>query len=54
LVLDVLMPGLDGFAFLKGLREHPAGPAIPAIVWTNEDLRASTCCGCGRSLKAWY
>ena len=37
-VLDLLMPGLDGFGFLKALRGTEAGRRMPVIVWTVKDL----------------
>jgi signal transduction histidine kinase/DNA-binding response OmpR family regulator len=38
IVLDLLMPGVDGFQFLDRLREVPDGPQIPVIAWTSKDL----------------
>ncbi len=38
IVLDLLMPGLDGFQFLAELRASPANVAIPVFVWTMKDL----------------
>ena len=38
IVLDLMMPGLDGFAFLDGLRSDPEGRRVPVIVWTGMDL----------------
>ena len=37
IVTDSLMPGLDGFAFLRTLRADPATVAIPVIMLTSED-----------------
>jgi signal transduction histidine kinase/DNA-binding response OmpR family regulator len=37
-VLDLLMPGLDGFEFLERLRASADGRSIPVIVWTSKDL----------------
>ena len=39
-VLDLLMPGTDGFAFLDRFRRTPAGRRTPVIVWTVKDLTA--------------
>lgn len=36
-ILDLLMPEMDGFAFLDHFRQSPAGRA-PVIVWTAKDL----------------
>jgi CheY-like chemotaxis protein len=38
IVLDLLMPGLDGFEFLEGLRRQPANRTTPVIVWTVKEL----------------
>ncbi len=37
-VLDLLMPGMDGFAFLKRFRATAVGRRTPVIVWTVQDL----------------
>jgi len=37
-VLDLLMPGMDGFAFLERFREPPENRDIPVIIWTIKDL----------------
>jgi CheY-like chemotaxis protein len=38
IVLDLLMPGMNGFEFLNELRQTPAGRQVPVIVWTVKDL----------------
>ena len=38
-ITDSIMPGVDGFAFLRGLRENPATSLIPVIMLTSEDPR---------------
>ena len=38
IVLDLMMPGVDGFQFLERLRSTPAGADIPVIVWTSKDV----------------
>jgi CheY-like chemotaxis protein len=43
ILLDLMMPEMDGFAFLEALRREPAWQAIPVVVitamaLTNEDL----------------
>lgn len=37
IVLDVMMPGQDGFAFLKGLKSHPQYRKIPVVMLTAKD-----------------
>jgi CheY-like chemotaxis protein len=37
-VLDLLMPGIDGFEFLRRFRKSPQGRRTPVIVWTMKDL----------------
>jgi signal transduction histidine kinase/CheY-like chemotaxis protein len=39
-ILDLSMPGMDGFAFLDHFRAMPSGRETPVIVWTNKDLTA--------------
>ncbi len=38
IVLDLLMPDVDGFQFLERLRSTPDGGQTPVIVWTSRDL----------------
>ncbi|HSD80913.1 MAG TPA: response regulator, partial [Solirubrobacteraceae bacterium] len=40
-LLDLLMPGLDGFAVVERLREDPATASIPIVVLTAKDLTRS-------------
>jgi CheY-like chemotaxis protein len=40
-VLDLMMPGMNGFEFLDRLRSEPAGRRVPVIVWTVKDLSAA-------------
>ena len=40
-VVDLVMPGLDGFEFVSRFRAMPAGRDIPIIVWTVKDLDAA-------------
>ncbi len=38
-LLDLLMPGLDGFAVVERLRADPSTAAVPIVVLTAKDLR---------------
>ena len=38
-ITDSVMPGMDGFAFLRKLRTNPATDRIPVIMLTAEDPR---------------
>ncbi len=38
IILDLLMPKMDGFTFLTQLRKTRIGKEIPVIVWTSKDL----------------
>jgi signal transduction histidine kinase/CheY-like chemotaxis protein/HAMP domain-containing protein len=38
IVLDLMMPGMNGFEFLDRLRSDPSGRTVPVIVWTVMDL----------------
>ena len=37
-IVDLLMPGTDGFEFISRLRASPAGRDVPIIVWTVKDI----------------
>jgi signal transduction histidine kinase/CheY-like chemotaxis protein len=39
-IVDLIMPGVDGFEFVARLRATPAGRQVPIIVWTVKDLEA--------------
>ncbi len=34
-VLDLVLPGIDGFGFLRWLRSHPSFKALPVLVLTS-------------------
>jgi CheY-like chemotaxis protein len=38
MILDLLMPGLPGSAFLQRLRATPGCHAFPVVIWTVKDL----------------
>jgi CheY-like chemotaxis protein len=38
ILLDLLMPEMDGFEFLQVLRERPEGKQVPVIIMTAKDL----------------
>ena len=37
-ILDLLMPGMNGFEFLEQFRRHPRNREVPVIIWTGKDL----------------
>ena len=37
-LLDLMMPGMDGFAFFRALRAHPGGRIVPVVVLTSKDV----------------
>jgi signal transduction histidine kinase/CheY-like chemotaxis protein len=39
-IVDLLMPQMDGFEFISRLRAVPAGREVPILVWTVKDLDA--------------
>ena len=41
IVTDSIMPGVDGFAFLRKLKENPVTRLIPVIMLTSGDLSDS-------------
>ncbi len=40
-LLDLLMPGMDGFEFLERFRQTAGGREAPVIIWTVKDLSAA-------------
>ena len=38
IILDLLMPGMNGFEFLDELRRTPLGRSLPVIIWTVKDV----------------
>jgi CheY-like chemotaxis protein len=41
IVLDLMMPGVDGFRVLERLRFTAGGAQVPVIVWTGKDMTAA-------------
>ncbi len=41
IVLDLMMPEVDGFEFLRRLKEHPRGAQLPVVVATAKELTDS-------------
>jgi DNA-binding response OmpR family regulator len=39
-VVDLLMPGADGFEFIERFRRESHGSHVPIVVWTVKDLTA--------------
>jgi protein-histidine pros-kinase len=39
-ILDLMMPGMDGFEFMEQFRRRPDSSETPVIVWTVKDLTA--------------
>ena len=35
MVLDLMMPEMDGFEVLHALRAHPLAAAVPVFIWTS-------------------
>ena len=38
IILDLLMPGMNGFEFMEEVRRRPRSSQIPVIIWTVKDL----------------
>ncbi|MGE5452748.1 MAG: PAS domain S-box protein [Acidobacteriota bacterium] len=52
IVLDLMMPDMDGFAVLAALQEKPAWRRVPVFVWTCAELSAQDYARLGRSAQA--
>jgi len=55
IVTDIKMPEMDGFEFLKWVRDHPALQVIPTIVMSSsaipEDVKCAYCLGANAYLQ---
>jgi CheY-like chemotaxis protein len=51
-VLDLLMPVMDGFEFLDRLRDSPATRLTPVLIWTVKDLSGHEQARLSRSAQA--
>jgi CheY-like chemotaxis protein len=52
IVLDLMMPGFDGFAVLDALQALPAWRATPVFIWTSMLLTDAEYAGLARSAQA--
>jgi CheY-like chemotaxis protein len=52
IVLDLLMPGMDGFEFLDRLRDVPATCRTPVLIWSIKDLDSRELARLSRSVQS--
>lgn len=52
-VCDLLMPGMDGFGFLKWLREQAGKPTLPVVFVTVDEREAQRAIGRQLGAAAW-
>ena len=50
-LLDLLMPGMDGFDVVEALRGDPATSAIPIVVLTSKSMTRADRTGCARRIS---
>jgi CheY-like chemotaxis protein len=53
-VVDLVMPGMDGIEFLDQLRRLPEHARTPVVVWTVKDLSAAEREQLGRSAQSVF
>lgn len=53
-ILDLLMPGVDGFEFLHRFRSDPEHRTVPVIVWTTKDITAEDRAKLDRAAQAVF
>src|SRR5262249_48589682 len=51
ILLDLLMPGMDGFAFLGELQRRREGRSVPVVVLTAKDLTSADYQRLGRPIE---
>jgi CheY-like chemotaxis protein len=51
LILELAMPGMDGFALLAALRSEPAWRDLPVFIWTSMALSAAEHAALARSAR---
>ena len=54
ILLDLMMPEMDGFDFIQELRQRPAWRSIPVIVVTAKDLTATERQQLGDAVQSFY
>lgn len=54
ILLDLLMPGMDGFEVLRSMKEHPKWRNIPVLVLTAKDLTDSEVQELDHETRAWF
>src|SRR5258706_11802090 len=54
ILIDLLMPKMDGMTLLKKLREDPWGENVPTIILTNLSANASILQGISENHPAYY
>jgi PAS domain S-box-containing protein len=52
MVLDLLMPGMNGFDVLHALRQRPEAAQVPVFIWTSMTLSADEMASLARSAQA--
>ena len=53
IILDLAMPVMDGFAFLKALRDHPVHRDLPVVVCTARSLSATERSAIAQQTQGW-
>ncbi|NET39534.1 MAG: response regulator, partial [Cyanothece sp. SIO1E1] len=54
ILLDLMMPGMDGFEFLHQMRQRPEWRTIPVVVVTAKDLTAAEHRQLGDAVQSFY